>query len=69
MERGKSLFIFKVKGQISRSLGLYKELCNSDPYEKDTARNMQSLCSNLVCTLDGSERSQLNFKVKVTGSL
>ena len=31
MERGKSLFIFKVKGQISRSLALYKELWHLDP--------------------------------------
>ena len=31
MERGRSLFIFKVNGPISRSLGLYKEFWYLDP--------------------------------------
>ena len=42
MERGRSLFIFKVKGQISRSLGLYKELLHLDPCGQDIARTLQS---------------------------
>ena len=42
MERGRSLFIFKVKGQISRSLGLYKDFWQLDPCGQDIARTMQS---------------------------
>ena len=41
MDTGKSLFIFKVKGQISRSLGLYKEFWHLDPYGLDIARTIQ----------------------------
>ena len=41
MDRGKSLFIFKVKGQISRSLGRYKEFWHLDPYGLDIARTIQ----------------------------
>ena len=51
MERGRSLSIFKVKGQISRSLGLYKKIWHLDPCGQDITRAMQSPCSNLVCTL------------------
>ena len=43
-ERGRSLFIFKVKGQISRSLGLYKDFWHLDLCGQDRARTMQSLC-------------------------
>ena len=42
MERGKSLFISKVKGQISRSLGLYEEYWHLDPCGQDIARTIQS---------------------------
>ena len=42
MERGRSLFIFKVKGQISRSMGLYKEFWYLDPCGQDIARTIQS---------------------------
>ena len=42
MDRGRSLYIFKVKGQISRSLGLYKEFWHSDPCGQDIARTIQS---------------------------
>ena len=41
MDRGKSLFIFKVKGQISRSLGFYKEFWHLDPCGQDIARTIQ----------------------------
>ena len=41
MDRGRSLFIFKVKGQISRSLGLYKEFWHLDPCGQDIARTIQ----------------------------
>ena len=41
MERGKSLFISKVKGQISKSLGLYKEYWHLDPRGQDIARTIQ----------------------------
>ena len=42
MERGRSLLIFKVKGHISKSLGLYKEFWHLDPCEQDIARTIQS---------------------------
>ena len=42
MERGRSLFIFKVKCQISRSLSLYKEFWHLDPCGQDIARTIQS---------------------------
>ena len=41
MDRGRSLFIFKVKGHILRSLGLYKEFWHLDPCEQDIARTIQ----------------------------
>ena len=40
MKRGRRLYIFKVKGQISRSLGLYKEFWHLDPCGQDRARTM-----------------------------
>ena len=40
MERGRSLLIFKVKGHISRSLGLYKEFWHLDPCGQDIARTI-----------------------------
>ena len=41
MDRGRSLYIFMVKGQISRSLGIYKEFCPLDPCGLDIARTIQ----------------------------
>ena len=41
MKRERSLFIFKVKGQISRSLRLYKEFWHLDPCGQDIARTIQ----------------------------
>ena len=40
MDRGRSLYIFKVKDQISRSLGLYKEFWHLDPCGQDIARTI-----------------------------
>ena len=42
MERERSPSIFKVKGQISKSLGLYKIFWHLDPCGQDIARTMQS---------------------------
>ena len=41
MNRGRRLLIFKVKGHISRSLGLYKEFWHLDPCGQDIARTIQ----------------------------
>ena len=43
MDRGRSLFIFKVKGQISRSLGLYKEFWHFDRCGQAIARTIQPM--------------------------
>ena len=68
MERERSLFIFKVKGQISRSLGRYKEFWSLDPCGQDIARTMQSrLLKRSMYTSYGSGRSLLNSKVTVQG--
>ena len=65
MERGRSLIIFKVKGHISRSLGLYKEFWHLDPCGQDIARTIYLGCSNLVCILYMDRgRSLFIFKVK-----
>ena len=40
-QRKKPLYIIKVKGQISRSLGLYKEFWHSDPCGQDIAIAIQ----------------------------
>ena len=42
MERQRSLYISKVKGQISRSLGLYNEFWHLDPCGQDIARTILS---------------------------
>ena len=66
MDRGRSLFIFKVKGQISRSLDLYKEFWHLDPCGQDIARTIQPRMLKLsVCILYMDRgRSLLIFKVK-----
>ena len=60
MERGISLFIFKVKGQISRSVDLYKNSVRIG-YSKNYAVCVAKLSMYTSC---GSGRSQLNFMVK-----
>ena len=47
MDRGRILFIFKVKGQTSRSLGLYKEFWHMDPCGQDIARTIPQRPLNL----------------------
>ena len=75
MERGKSLFIFKVKGQISRSLGLYKEFWHLDLCGQDIARTIWPRVLKLsVYTLYGQRKKPIYFQgqrshFKVTGLL
>ena len=65
MERGRSLIIFKVKGHISRSLGLYKEFWHLDPCGQDIARTIWSRMLKLsVYTLYGHRKKPIYFKVK-----
>ena len=59
MDRERSLSIFKVKGHISRSLGLYKEFLHLDSCEQDIAIIIQ--CRLLY--MDRG-RSLFIFKVK-----
>ena len=73
MERGRSLIIFKVKGHISRSLGLYKEFWHLDPCGQDIARTIWSRMLKLsVYTLYGQRKKPIYFQgqrsnFKVTG--
>ena len=75
MDRVRSLFIFKVKEQISRSLGLYKELWHLDPCGQDIARTIQPRLLKLsVYTLYGQRKKPIYFQgqmshFKVTGPL
>ena len=63
MERGRSLLIFKVKGHISRSLGLYKEFWHLDPCGQDIARTIQSRLLKLsMYTLYGKREKPINFQ-------
>ena len=65
MDRAKSLFIFKVKGQISRSLGLYKEFWHLDPCGQDIARTIQPRLLKLsVYTLYRQSKKPIYFQVK-----
>ena len=75
MERGKSLYIFKVKGQISRPLGLYKEFWHLDPCGQDKARTIQSrLLKRSMYASYRKRKKPINFQgqrpnFKVTGPL
>ena len=75
MDRGRSLLIFKVKGQISRSLGLYKEFWHLIPCVQDIARTIWPRMLKLsVYTLYGQRKKPINFQgqrshFKVTGPL
>ena len=68
MERGRSLCLFNVKGQISRSLGFYKDFWHLDPCGQVKARTMLSSCSNLVCALH-MERGRSLFIFKFKGQI
>ena len=73
MDSVRSLFIFKVKGQISRSLGLYKEFWHMDPCGQDIARTIRPGMLKLsVYTLYGQRKKPIYFQgqrshFKVTG--
>ena len=67
MDRGRSSLIFNVKGQISRSLGLYKEFRHLDPCEQDITRTIQSRLLKL-CILN-MERGRSLLICKVNGHI
>ena len=75
MNTGRSLFIFKVKGQISRSLGLNKEFWHLDPCGQHIARTIwPRMLIRSVYTLYGHRKKPINFQgqrsnFKVTGPL
>ena len=75
MKRGRSLIIIKVKGHISRSLGLYKEFWHLDPCGQDIARTIWPRMLKLsVWTLYGQRKKPIYFQgqrsnFKVTGPL
>ena len=63
MERGRSLSIFKVKGHISMSLGLYKEFWHLDPCGQDIARTIWPRMLKLsVYTLYGQSKKPIYFQ-------
>ena len=75
MEIGRSLCIFKVKGHISRSLGLYKEFWHFVPCGQDKARTIQSRLLKLsMYTSYGKRKKPIYFQgqrsnSKVSGPL
>ena len=75
MDRGRRLFIFKVRDQISRSLGLYKKFWHLDPCGRDIARTIQPRLLKLSgYTHYGQRKNPINFQdqrshFKVTGPL
>ena len=75
MDRERRLLIFKVKGHISRSLGLYKEFWYLESCGQDIARTIQPrMLKSSVYTLYGQRKKPINFQgqrsySKVTGPL
>ena len=70
MERGISLFTSKVKGQISRSLGLYKDFWHLDPCGQDISRTMQSRLLKLsMYTSYGKGKEPIYFQGQSSRSL
>ena len=66
MERGRNLSIFKVKGQISRSLGLYNEFWHLDPCGQVIARTIWPRMLKLsVYTLYGQRKKPIFSRSKV----
>ena len=59
---GRRLFIFKVKCQISRSLGLYKDFWHLDPCGQDIARTIQSRLLKLSMYTSYRKRKKPIFK-------
>ena len=72
---GVRICIIKVKGHISRSLGLYKEFWHLDPCGQDIARTIWPMMLKLsVYTLYGQRKKPIYFQgqrsnFKVTGPL
>ena len=67
MERGRSLLIFKIKGHISRSLGLYKEFWHLDPCGQDIAITIWPRMLNLsLYTLYGQRKKPINFQCQMS---
>ena len=63
MERGRTLLILKVKGHISRSLGLYKEFWHLDPCGQDIARTIWPWMLKLsVYTLYGKRKKPIYYQ-------
>ena len=63
MERGRSLLIFKDKGHISRSLGLYKEFWHLDPCGQDIAKTIWPRMFKLgVYNLYGQRKRPIYFQ-------
>ena len=75
MDRKRSLLIFKVKGHISRSLGLYKAFWHLDPCGQDKAITIWHRMLKLsVYSLYGQRKKPIYFQgqrsqLKVTGPL
>ena len=70
MERGRSLLIFKVKGHILRSLGLYKEFWHLDPCGQDIARTIwPRMLKRSVYTLYGQSKKPIYFQGQISRSL
>ena len=70
MERGRSLLIFKVKGHISRSLGLYKEFWHLDSCGQDIARTIWPRVLKLsVYSLYGQRKKPIYFQCQLSRSL
>ena len=75
MKKERSLLIFKVKGQISRSLRLYKEFWHLDPCGQDIARTIQLRLLKLsMYTKYRKRKKPIDFQgqrshFKVTGPL
>ena len=63
MDIGRKLFIFKVKGQISRSLGLYREFWHLNSCGQDIARTIWPRMLKLsVYTLYGQRKKPIYFQ-------
>ena len=70
MDRVRSLFIFKVKGQISRSLGLYKKFWHLDLCGQDIARTIWHMMLKLIVyTLYGQRKKPIYFQGQISRSL
>ena len=70
MDRVRSLLIFKVKGHISRSLGLYKEFWHMDLCGQNIARTIWPRILKLsVYTLYGQSKKPIYFQGQISRSM